>query len=33
MKIQIEEGSFEYFYMLAVIAFWSPVIIAKSMDR
>lgn len=33
MKIHIEEGSYEYFYMLAVIAFWSPVIVAKSLGK
>lgn len=33
MKIHIEEGSYEYFYMLAVIAFWSPKIIADALSK
>jgi hypothetical protein len=33
VRIEIEEGSFEHFYLMAVIAFYSPLILANAFSK
>jgi hypothetical protein len=33
VRIEIEEGTYEYFYLLAVVAFYSPLILANAFSK